>query len=584
MSLQLIQPNKPVAPCSTTMPGAGPHLRVLVTNAYAPYDLKWGQSPSDLLGARLARGHAMLERSTELPTWSLYLIAENISNPTTVLEYPRWEDFVRALGDGYDVVCIEAKSIQVPHVARMVKAVRDLSPRTKIVLGGYGVSAIHEGVPYDPDHHREYLLANVDYWCRTEGVRFMRELLGDAPCDRPVTQYSLPPATVRPYARRFTVTELPAILVSLGCPSACDFCNTSAFFHHKKLQVFSPAEIYDCMKHHARRMGDSEITFILFDEDIFLDPPLVRELGRLIRSEEETWGFRWISFGSMRALQSFTPRELRECGVAGIWIGVESGLADESGNKATYKKRETLVSPPELFASLRRVGIDTIGSTILGFDFHTPQNIERDIQYFVSLRPTLYQVGPLRPCPGTKLYKQMREAERVKQNYSWEDFHLWEAGTHHFAHFTPEEIRYWFDRMHSELKRQNGSPVLQIFEAHLSAYFEFRDDTSPFLRYQAELALGHVNALYPVIAGLLRNEDSPIVVKRTRDLLDRARRALSSDGAARSVYRAVAGEVVGLFLRRAEWQHGRKAPEMQWAPPMRVTSYRRHPRERVHVN
>ncbi len=583
MTLQIIQSTPPVARPTPSLPG-GPGMRVLVTNAYAPYDLKWGQSPSDLLGARLARGHAMLERAAELPTWSLYLLAENISNEATVLEYPRWDDFVGAVRDRYDVICIETKAITVPHVARMVKLVRQLSPGTKVVLGGYGVSTIHEGVPNDSEHHREYLLANVDFFCRTEGVRFMRELLGDAPYDRPVTQYSLPPSIIRPYGGRRKLSELPAILVSLGCPSACDFCNTSAFFHHKKIQVFSPAEVYDCMKHHAKRMGEHEVTFILFDEDIFLDPPFVRELGRLIRSDEKTWGFRWISFGSMRALQAFTPRELRECGVEGIWIGVESGLSDDSGNKATYVKRQTGVSPPELFASLRKVGIYTIGSMILGFDFHTPENIARDIQYFVSLRPTFYQIGPLRPCPGTKLYRQMQKAERIKQNYTWGDFHLWESDSHHYANFSADEIRHWFDYTHDELKRQNGSPVVQIFEGHLLAYFQFRNDATPFLRHQAELARGRVHTLYPVVAGLLRTEPSRIVATRMRELLGRARGALSGDGVIRSAYRLVGGEVVGLFLRKAEWSNGRKATEATWAPPMRRTRYRLDAHARRYAN
>jgi haloalkane dehalogenase len=564
------------------LPG-GKGMRVLITNAYGPYDLKWGQSPSDLLGARLARGHAMLERAAELPTWSMYLLAENVSNETTVLEYPRWDDFVRALREGYDVVCIETKTVQVPRIARMVKTIRAVSPGTKIVLGGYGVSTIHEGVPSDPHGHREYLLANVDYFCRTEGVRFLRELLGDAPYDRPITQYSLPPATIRPYGGQRTITQLPAILVSLGCPSACDFCNTSAFFHHKKISVFSPAETYDCMKAHARRLNETELTFILFDEDIFLDPAYVRELGRLIRSDRATWGFRWISFGSMRALQAFDARELRECGVEGIWIGVESGLSDDSGNKATYVKRKTAVSPPELFASLRHAGIFTIGSMILGFDFHTPENIARDIQYFVSLRPTLYQIGPIRPCPGTTLYKLMRKDNRVKQNYGWEDFHLWEAGTHHFEHFTADEIRYWFDRTHEELKAQNGSPVLQIFEGHLLSHFEFRSDPSAFLRHQAGLSLATVRRMFPVIVGLLRNEPSHVVTRRMRDLLARARQALAGDHVALGAYRAVAGEVVGVGLRWLDWRHGQQA-ESAWAPPLRTTRYEARGLGRAYAN
>ncbi len=348
--------------------------------------------------------------------------------------------------------------------------------------------------------------------------------------------------------------------------------------------MFSPAEVYDCMKAHARRMGKSEVTFILFDEDIFLDAPYVRELGRLIRSDTKTWGFRWISFGSMRALQAFTARELRECGVEGIWIGVESGLTDDSGNKATYEKRKTAVSPPELFENLRSGGIQTIGSMIVGLEFHTPENIASDIQYFVSLRPTLYQVGPIRPCPGTKLYRQLQKEGRIFQNYGWEDFHLWESGTHRYKNFTSEEIRYWFDRMHFELKRQNGSPVIQIFEAHLLSYFQFREDPTAFLRYQATLSLNSVRRMYPVIAGLLRNETSNVVTDRLVALLARARGALSADSLALEVYRAVAGEVVGGFLRWKDWLRSEKE-EAQWAPPLRTTRYRAQERRRLsHAN
>ncbi len=560
------------SPCATAAIPDGRNKRVLITNACGPYDLKWGQSPSDLLGARLARGHAMLERAAVLPTWSMYLIAENISNTATVLEYPSQEQFTRALNDGYDVICIETKTIHVPRVARMVKQIRSQRPDAIVVLGGYGVSTLHEGVPNDPEGHRGYLLSHVDYFCRTEGIRFMRELLGDEPFDRPITQYTLPPATVRPYDGPRTVLQLPAILVSLGCPSACDFCNTSAFFHYKKVQVFTPEEVYDCMKHQARKLGKDELTFILFDEDIFLDPPFVRALGRLIRSNPETWGFRWISFGSMRALASFTPRELRDNGVEGIWIGVESGLTDGSTNKATYAKRKTARSPQQLFDDLRRFGIFTIGSMILGFDFHTPENIERDIEHFVKLRPTFYQIGPMRPCPGTKLYHLMSRNARVKQNYGWEDFHLWESGTHHFEHFSADEIRHWFDFAHDRLRLQNGSPVLQIFESHLLSYEQLHGDDSEFLRHQAKLELKQIRTLYPVIVGLLRNAPSPQVAERTEQLLSQARALLASDFVVRGLYRRIAGEVVALGIRRLERRA--QQTESQWMPPTRVTHYR----------
>ncbi|MFW6087639.1 MAG: B12-binding domain-containing radical SAM protein, partial [Myxococcota bacterium] len=542
--------------------------RVLLTNAYGPYELKWGTAPSDLLGARLARGHEMLAMGSRLPTWALYLIAENLTNPCTVLEYPRWDDFVRELGEGYDVVAIELKSIHTRRVVQMMKAIREHSPGTRIVIGGYGVGALRDGMPGDTEELAKHILEDADLICRGEGVRTMRQYLGDAPYDRPITQYHLPPATVRPYQGEARLEiRLPSILVSLGCPSACDFCNTSAFFHHKKTYMASPAQVYDFMKNYQRRLGEDRITFILFDEDIFLDAEYVRELGRLIRSDPKTWGFRWISFGSVKALEQFTPRELRECGVEGIWIGVESGLVDHGTEKLGYSKRGAQ-DPVALFEQLRNHGIQTIGSMILGLDFHTPDNIEQDIDYFVSLKPTFYQIGPIRPCPGTKLYRQMRKQGRITQDYDWEHFHLWEETSHKPKHFEQGGIRKYYDLAHERLKTVLGSPVLQIYEANLLAYETFKDADTAFLRYQAEVSLDSVRRLHPVVRGLEVNPESPAVLRRTRALIARAEPHLHQDGLAARVFRRVAGRVVGWRMSvpsEAATPAGLYAPDTAWA-------------------
>jgi hypothetical protein len=361
--------------------------------------------------------------------------------------------------------------------------------------------------------------------------------------------------------------NLPAILVSLGCPSACDFCNTSAFFHHKKSLIATPAQVYDFMKHHQKRLGEDRITFILFDEDLFLDPAYVRELGRLIRSDRKTWGFRWITFGSVKALEQFTPRELRECGVEGIWIGVESGLVEHQSDDGGYAKRGTQ-NPVELFEQLRHHGIETIGSMILGLDFHTPDNIERDIDYFVSLKPTFYQIGPIRPCPGTKLFRQMKRQGRLTQDYNWEHFHLWEETSHKPVHFEQGGIRQYYDLAHEKLRSQLGSPVLQIFEANLLAHETLRGADSEFLRYQAELSLETVRRLQPVIQALALNPASPKVLARTRSLLARAAPHLEGDRWSQRAFRRVAGRVVG-------WRMGMAAPRITgpYAPPVQRTQY-----------
>ena len=53
-------------------------MKVLLTTPHGPYDLAWGEDMMDLLTSRLARGHGITTNSADLPTWGLYLIAENI--------------------------------------------------------------------------------------------------------------------------------------------------------------------------------------------------------------------------------------------------------------------------------------------------------------------------------------------------------------------------------------------------------------------------------------------------------------------------------------------------------------------------
>ncbi len=504
--------------------------RVLLVNAYGPYPLKWGKSVNDLLGARLARENNMDGR-TRMYSYSLYLIAENLRNPTTVLECPTWEGFKAEVAKGYDVIAIQLISMHMKRVSRMMRYIREASPQTEIVIGGYGVGMIHQPLPGDKEGHADYIRENADHICRGEGVTYMRQLLGDPDVERPITQYTIPGAEVQITRFQNLKLELPIILVGLGCPNACEFCNTSAFFHYKRIGVANAAEVYETMKAHQRRLGREQITFILFDEDIFMEEEFVRELGRLIRSDRKTWGFRWISFGSMSTVSRFTPRELREFGVEGIWIGVESGLVEEQSDKSKtgYHKREGHTTPQKLFPELTRHGIQVIGSTILGFDFHTVDNIEKDIDYFVSLKPTLYQIGPIRPCPGTKLYNRMLQQERINDVFDWEDIHLWETGSYQLEHLTDEQIIHYFKLAHEKLRTVNGPPLLQIYECSLEAYHTFKDADTEFLRYQAELSLRRVRFLRVVIKAIELEAPSPAVKLRARELRQRGEALLPND-------------------------------------------------------
>jgi len=119
----------------------GSSARVLLSSVFGPYaqDDEFGSGPS-IHGAVPQSGDAgagrfslrMFHRS-----WGIMMIQQNISAPCTVLDFPTREDFARELkANEYDVVGISSIIVNIGKVREMCRMVRELSPKSKIVIGG----------------------------------------------------------------------------------------------------------------------------------------------------------------------------------------------------------------------------------------------------------------------------------------------------------------------------------------------------------------------------------------------------------------------------------------------------------------
>ena len=342
----------------------------------------------------------------------------------------------------------------------------------------------------------------------------MRRLLDDEQIGQEITQYHLPSCGMHIPGFPVEVTN-PNILVSLGCPNACDFCNTSAFFHHKKIYVATPEQTIRFMKHHQKRLGRKNIIVMLMDEDLFLNPDWVRELGRMMRSDRDLWGVRWGTFGSMKSLSQFTGKELRDCGCAFVWIGVESFLSGAGTTEDTYAKRRG-IEVEEMFRDLQRHNINVTGSLVLGFDFHTPENLKEDIDKFVSLKPFFYQISPLTPCPGTPLFDKMTEENRLVDDYKWENVHLWHHDLFKLKNFEPGQIREFYDYAHEKISSELGPPHMQLMESALDSYQTLKGQTSECGKQQAEHAKAMASGVVSYMRAVRENHHSEIVRERAR--------------------------------------------------------------------
>jgi haloalkane dehalogenase len=490
--------------------------RVLLTASYGPNDPGWGEDMFDIVASRLGRGHGPFQTTSHCHYFGLYLIAENITNPTTVLENPHWDEFDQELDEGYDVVGFQLKSLHTPKVARMIRRIREKRPDTRIVVGGYGVNALRHELPGDRNGDGAYVRENADHLCREEGVRFMRRILGDEPLDREITQYQLPMAGFSPAGLK-TPVRGPMILVSLGCPNACDFCNTSATFDHKKIYVAEPGQVVRFAKNYQKRLRVRNIMVSLYDEDFFLNQEYVRELGRLLRKDRETWGIKYFSFGSVRSLSQFDPLELRDCGCGAVWVGVESFLCGHGLPEDNYGKRQGS-EIKQMIAGLQKHGIDITASMVLGFDFHDRENLKQDIDQFVALKPSAYQISPLLPCPGTALYERMLEEDRIYDTYKWEDFHLWCGEQFELKNFEKGEMKNFHDYAIEQLSNINGPPVLQAMEIALDSRKLLAGMADDYHSYGARRAMGLADAVYSYLRPVKTLHHSEKVRERAREL------------------------------------------------------------------
>jgi radical SAM superfamily enzyme YgiQ (UPF0313 family) len=189
-------------------------------------------------------------------------------------------------------------------------------------------------------------------------------------------------------------SQAATIIPSVGCPMGCNFCTTSAFFGGKgKYTNFfeSGRELFDIMSGFENELGVD--SFFMMDENFLLQKPRAMELLQHMKRENKAW--QLYVFSSANAIRQYTMEELVELGVSWVWMGLESPRSQYSKLKGT----DTV----QLTREMRKHGIKLLGSTIIGLEHHTPENIDGEIAHAVRHDTDFHQFMLYTPVPGTPL-------------------------------------------------------------------------------------------------------------------------------------------------------------------------------------
>ncbi len=367
----------------------GTKARVLLTSVFGPYarDDEFGSrtiNPMELYHNQVTRAQGSFSLRMFHRSWGLMMIQRNISAPSTLLDFPTLERFEQELtSHEYDIVGISGIIPNFGKVREMCRRIRRLSPKSKILVGGH-VAAI-PGIDK---------LIDADCVVRGEGIAWMRRYLGEDP-DAPISH----PEILSGFGMRVLGMRVPdstrdtaaTIIPSVGCPMGCNFCTTSSFFGGKGKSVHfyqTGDELFDVMEKMEGSMNVS--SFFMMDENFLLNRKRALQLLERMKQRGKSWSL--YVFSSANAIRQYSMEELVQLGVSWIWLGLESP-------KSSYAKlRDT--DTHELASRLRQNGIKLLGSTIVGLEHHTPENIEAEIEYAVGARHRLPPVHAVHAGTG----------------------------------------------------------------------------------------------------------------------------------------------------------------------------------------
>ncbi|MDA2939048.1 radical SAM protein [Acidobacteria bacterium AH-259-A15] len=518
----------------------GSHARVLLTSVFGPYaqDDEFGSrsiNPMELYHNQVTRVQGAFSLRMFHRSWGIMMIQENISAPSTVLDFPTRQVFERELTTHrYDIVGISSIVVNVGKVREMCRMVRRLSPHSVIVVGGH-VTAI-PGIEH---------LIDADHVVKGDGISWMRRFLGEDET-APIRHAEI----ISGFGHRVMGLRLPrrigstaaTIIPSVGCPMGCNFCTTSAFFGGKGkfLNFYNTGEeLFQVMSEMEGRLNMH--SFFIMDENFLLYRKRAIELLELMKRCGKSWEL--YVFASANAIRKYTMAELVELGISWLWMGLESP-------RSKYAKLNG-IDTKQLTRDLHKHGIKLLGSTIVGVEHHTPENIREEIEYAVSHETDFHQFMLYTPMPGTPLYREMAEQGRLL-DVDLADIHGQYKFNFQHAAISRDDSKKFLDWAFWRDFERNGPSLYRIYRTTLEGWKRYKNHPDQRVRKRFE---GELNELRYVCSGVLWAMERQL--KKSNETVTQQIRALREEmakefGVVSRLAAGLLGPVVWWTTRREE--------------------------------
>jgi hypothetical protein len=250
------------------------------------------------------------------------------------------------------------------------------------------------------------------------------------------------------------------------------------------------------------------------------------------------------------------------------------------GKNSRYAKLQG-IDTRTLVRTLQSHGIRVLGSSIIGLEEHTPENLDEAIEYAVSHATDFHQFMLYTPIPGTPLYAEHLANQTLldPREYQEGDIHGQFIFRHKHPHLKPGQETEFILKAFRRDFEVNGPSVLRIARTVLAGWRRYKHHTDPCIRSRFAWEARDLAVTFPATLWAARRwfrECNPLVFGKLTTLLDDIKREV---GLKARLVAPLAGRIVWSKLRqeakrlKAGWTY---EPPTFYEANEQMSSQRRH--------